>query len=152
MVENENQILPDITAPVEAEPVEQVAWKRKPRAKKAAVGKSRAKEVVQAKPKTRGLGEKEKLDRIAKIEAMVTDGAMLKDAVKEIGISDQTYYQWKKAVAEKPSDEAPTVSLADDDEFAEFRELEAENRRLRKLLAEKLRSENADLRKRLGLK
>ncbi|HAU73959.1 MAG TPA: SyrB-like regulator, partial [Agrobacterium sp.] len=36
--------------------------------------------------------------------------------------------------------------------FAEFVHLEEENRRLRKLLAEKLRAENADLRRRLGLK
>jgi hypothetical protein len=37
------------------------------------------------------------------------------------------------------------------DEFADLLQLEEENKRLRKTLAEKLRAENADLRKRLGL-
>jgi hypothetical protein len=37
------------------------------------------------------------------------------------------------------------------DEMADLLQLEAENQRLRKLLAEKLRAENADLRKRLKL-
>ena len=47
----------------------------------------------------------------------------------------------------------PTVAtspLADD--FAELLQLEEENQRLRKSLAEKLRAENADLRSRLGAK
>jgi len=37
------------------------------------------------------------------------------------------------------------------DEMADLIQLEEENKRLRKTLAEKLRAENADLRKRLGL-
>ncbi|WP_255571497.1 SyrB-like regulator [Ensifer sp. ENS12] len=37
------------------------------------------------------------------------------------------------------------------DDIADLRQLEEENARLRKALAEKLRAENADLRKRLGL-
>lgn len=38
-----------------------------------------------------------------------------------------------------------------DDEFAEFTQLDEENKRLRKMLADKLRQENAELRKRLQL-
>lgn len=45
---------------------------------------------------------------------------------------------------------APVVS-ASIDEMADLLQLEEENKRLRKLLAEKLRAENADLRKRLKL-
>ncbi|AHK47191.1 putative SyrB-like regulator (plasmid) [Ensifer adhaerens OV14] len=37
------------------------------------------------------------------------------------------------------------------DEMADLIQLEEENKRLRKTLADKLRAENADLRKRLGL-
>uniref|UniRef100_UPI003F49ACE3 SyrB-like regulator n=1 Tax=Ensifer adhaerens TaxID=106592 RepID=UPI003F49ACE3 len=48
----------------------------------------------------------------------------------------------------KPSVEAPVPGL---DEIADLLQLEKENARLRKALAEKLRAENADLRKRLGL-
>ncbi|UIJ89416.1 hypothetical protein LZK77_31410 (plasmid) [Rhizobium leguminosarum] len=44
--------------------------------------------------------------------------------------------------------ETPTSAI---DEMAELLMLEEENKRLRKSLAEKLRGENADLRKRLGL-
>jgi hypothetical protein len=44
---------------------------------------------------------------------------------------------------------APSVAAVD--EFADLLQLEEENQRLRKLLAEKLRAENADLRKRLNL-
>jgi hypothetical protein len=36
------------------------------------------------------------------------------------------------------------------DEMTDLLQLEEENQKLRKLLAEKLRAENADLRKRLG--
>jgi hypothetical protein len=46
---------------------------------------------------------------------------------------------------------ATTPSVAAVDEFADLLQLEEENQRLRKLLAEKLRAENADLRKRLNL-
>ena len=44
---------------------------------------------------------------------------------------------------------APPVAAVD--EIADLLQLEEENQRLRKLLAEKLRAENADLRKRLNL-
>jgi cell shape-determining protein MreC len=46
---------------------------------------------------------------------------------------------------------AATPSTAVVDEFADLLQLEEENQRLRKQLAEKLRAENADLRKRLNL-
>ncbi len=46
---------------------------------------------------------------------------------------------------------AAAPSPAAIDEMADLLQLEEENRRLRKLLAEKLRAENADLRKRLNL-
>jgi hypothetical protein len=46
---------------------------------------------------------------------------------------------------------APAVPAVPSDEIADIPQLEEENQRLRKLLAEKLRAENADLRKRLKL-
>lgn len=52
--------------------------------------------------------------------------------------------------AQKLVQAAPVVPAAIDD-MAELLQLEEENQRLRKLLAEKLRAENADLRKRLQL-
>ena len=53
-----------------------------------------------------------------------------------------------KTRAEKRTAEAPAPVL---DGIADLLQLEEENARLRKALAEKLRAENADLRKRLGL-
>jgi putative transposase len=47
-----------------------------------------------------------------------------------------------------PTAQAPVPAM---DEMADLIQLEEENKRLRKALAEKLRAENADLRKRLGL-
>lgn len=116
----------------------------------AAAAKAAAKSSVPTKPKTRGLSDQEKLAKVEQIEGLGSGGATLKDAVKDVGISAQTYYQWKNATAKSVA-ETPAISEAVDDELAEFIQLEEENRRLRKLLSEKLRNENADLRKRLGL-
>ena len=99
------------------------------------------------KPKSRGLSEQEKIERVRHIDEQVAAGDTLKAAVEKAGISDQAYYQWKKAFGSTSQS-----AIAEDDEFAEFIQLDEENRRLRKLLAEKLRTENADLRRRLGLK
>ncbi|WP_320443066.1 hypothetical protein [Neorhizobium petrolearium] len=76
----------------------------------------------------------------------------MKDAVKTAGSSDQRYYEWKKAASQPAVAKPIRPATADDEEWAEFIAIEEENRRLRKLLSEKLRIENADLRKRLGLK
>lgn len=54
----------------------------------------------------------------------------------------------KAATAPKASKPVATVSVSDD--LADLLQLEEENKRLRKTLAEKLRAENADLRKRIG--
>lgn len=150
MAEDEIQTPPDVTASVEAEPRELAAPAKRRRAKRAAGEKPSAKSAP-VKPKTRGLSDQEKLAKVEQIEALVSGGATLKDAVNDVGISDQTYYQWKKATAKSVA-ETPATSEAVDDELAEFIRLEEENRRLRRLLSEKLRNENADLRKRLGLK
>ncbi|MDW9912283.1 transcriptional regulator, partial [Sinorhizobium meliloti] len=48
-------------------------------------------------------------------------------------------------------DDKTTEPLPPSDELADLVELEEENQKLRKRLAEKLRGENAELRKRLGL-
>lgn len=150
MADEEVQTPADVTATTEVEHTAPTRPKRAPRSKKAAA------EQAVTKPKTRGLSDREKLERIGQIEAQVGGGSTLKDAVKIAGVSDQTYYQWKKAVSQsapiKPAPKTEAASISGYNEIAEFIELEQENRRLRKLLSEKLRAENADLRKRLGLK
>jgi putative transposase len=67
-------------------------------------------------------------------------GESIKAAVKKAGISEQTYYQWKKAAGQTiPSDE-----------LKDLLKLEEENTRLKKLLADRLRNENAEHRKARG--
>lgn len=143
MADEEIQNPPDVNA---AAGPEQVSSKPRSRTKNDPSGRARVDPGKLAKPKSRGLTVQEKGERVGQVDALVDSGKTLKDAVKEAGISDQTYYQWKKALTPSPKEAA-----AADDEFAEFIQLEEENRRLRKLLAEKLRAENADLRRRLGM-
>ncbi|WFU13434.1 transposase (plasmid) [Rhizobium sp. CB3090] len=147
MADQETQSPADDAVAAEAKPA---TPKKASRAKNATTETTRVGSSKSAKPKTRGLSDQEKLERIGQIEAQVAGGSTLKDAVKDAGISDQTYYQWKKAVA-RPATPVLDQSVSVDDELAEFIQLEEENRRLRKLLSEKLRAENADLRKRLGM-
>jgi putative transposase len=51
----------------------------------------------------------------------------------------------------KPAQPQVTIAPAETDGFAELLKLEEENQQLRKALSEKLRAENADLRKKLGM-
>ncbi|MEX2745778.1 transposase [Rhizobium mongolense] len=146
MANEENQTPPDSVVVAAAEPP---TPKKASRAKSATAEKTRTGSST-VKPKTRGLSDEEKREKIGQIEAQVADGATLKEAVKTAGISDQTYYQWKKTTAQ-PVTRIPAAAVSVDDELAEFIQLEEENRRLRKLLSEKLRAENADLSKRLGV-
>jgi DNA invertase Pin-like site-specific DNA recombinase len=85
--------------------------------------------------------EKERSEKLSEIRQLAQEGESVKNAVKKVGISEPTYYQWKKSVEA----ERPTGNLV------ELAELEAENARLKRLLAEKLRVENAELKKKLGL-
>lgn len=111
--------------------------------------------VPKAAPtKQKKYNDEEKAEILAAIESDIHGRkSTLKDAVIKAGISEQTYRNWKHtdhpSPAVIPRDE--TAPAPASDEFADLLALEEENQRLRKLLAEKLRSENADLRRRLGL-
>ncbi|WP_353642699.1 transposase [Mesorhizobium sp. WSM2239] len=85
--------------------------------------------------------EKERAQKLAQIEISISGGATLKSAVKQASISEQTYYDWKKV--------ATPASQSDD--LNELDVLDEENKRLKSLLAERLRKENAELKKKLGL-
>jgi putative transposase len=119
---------------------------RAPRRQKAAVEPVRAaSKATTAKSLTVNPGKRAKQDRTGKLkptEAQVTDGtSTAKGATKSTG--------WKKVA--KPVEQNAKTSVSAIDEMADLVQLEEENKRLRKTLAEKLRSENAELRKRLGL-
>ncbi|MDK1390200.1 transposase [Sinorhizobium sp. 8-89] len=121
---------------------------RSPRRQKATAEQVRDSSATADKPRKHS--EQEKIEKLKLIETEVAQHkSTLKDAIKRAGISEQTYYQWKRAA--KPVAQKADMPVSPGDEFAELVQLEKENQRLRKLLAEKLRTENADLRKRLGL-
>jgi putative transposase len=123
--------------------------RRSPRPQKAASEPDQSKTPV---AKRRAYTEQEKSEKLREIATRVSDGSTLKDAIKSAGISEQTYYHWRGAA--KPAEQKDTTGtkpLPAGDELADLVQLEEENQRLRKLLAEKLRAENAELRKRLGL-
>lgn len=85
--------------------------------------------------------EKERAQKLAQIERSISGGATLKSSVKQAGISEQTYYLWKKAAA----------PASNNDDLKDLIALEEENKSLKSLLAERLRNENAELKRRLGL-
>lgn len=102
-----------------------------PAASEAVTGPSSAAGV--AKPGGRGRGRKPK-----STEAKVSES---KSALKGV-----TRRRSAKSAERKAEVSAPAI-----DELEDLIQLEEENKRLRKLLTEKLRQENTDLRKRLGL-
>jgi hypothetical protein len=144
------QILTEAPAPAEVK-------KRTPRAKKAKAEpkRSAAKNVAKAsvsegvapapapaKARRKIYSVKERAQMLSQIEKSIGGGESIKSTTKKAGISEQTYYQWKKASA----------SVPEGGELKDLVALEEENARLKKLLAERLRKENAELKKRLGLK
>ncbi len=127
--------------------------KRTPRAKKTKVVPKQQTDATEPassaaelqKPDSRGKrkihSETERAEKLARIEKSVESGASIKSAVSQAGISEQTYYQWKKTAAPVPTGDGLKDLVA----------LEAENERLKKMLADRLRKENAELKKKLGL-
>lgn len=117
-----------------------------------------ASKTATAKPanaKSKRHSATEKHEKLKRIETQVSESiSTLKEAIKNAGISEKTYYLWKQAVksaAPKKDKPAATGPVAIGDELTDLIQLEKENQRLRKVLAEKLRAENAELRKKLGL-
>ena len=62
---------------------------------------------------------------LCEIEVMMANGKTLLEACKQAGISDKNYYRWRKIYGGLKVDQA-----------RKFKEIEAENARLKKLVAE----------------
>ena len=75
------------------------------------------------------LGKRYKPEQIVnllrEIEVMMANGKTLLEACKQAGISDKSYYRWRKIYGGLKVDQA-----------RKFKEIEAENARLKKLVAE----------------
>ena len=130
---DENDTITDADAPAAAAP-DVPKKQRKPRAKKASAEMGTVEAATEPAAALNAPAGKQRRGRKAK-----SDGGALKA---------------KRAPVKRGPKAVPTVAVpspAAIDEMADLLQLEEENRRLRKLLAEKLRTENADLRKRLNL-
>ncbi len=62
---------------------------------------------------------------LRKVEVLQSQGRTIAQACKEIGVSEQTYYRWRKEYGRLNLDQAK-----------ELRELKDENARLKKLVAD----------------
>jgi putative transposase len=75
------------------------------------------------------VGKRYKAEQIVnllrEIDVLTTSGRNVTEACKQIGISEQTYYRWRKVYGGLKVDQA-----------RKFKEIEAENVRLKKLVAE----------------
>ncbi len=75
-------------------------------------------------PKKRHSTE-EIIGKLREVEVLVGRGGTLGDAVRSIGVTDQTYYRWRKEYGGLKMDQAKRL-----------KELERENTRLRKAVAD----------------
>lgn len=66
------------------------------------------------------------VSKLREIEALTAQGSSIAEAARQIGVSEQTVYRWKKR-----------YGGMDRDEVRRLKDLEKENARLKKLLAEK---------------
>lgn len=65
------------------------------------------------------------INKLRRVEALTAEGATVAEAAREIGVSDQTVYRWKRK-----------YGGMDRDQLKRLKELEKENARLKKLVAE----------------
>lgn len=65
------------------------------------------------------------ITKLRRVEALTAEGASVAEAVKQIDVSEQTYYRWKRR-----------YGGVDHNEAKRLKDLEKENARLKKLVAD----------------
>jgi putative transposase len=65
------------------------------------------------------------ISKLREVEVKISQGIKAAEAVRSIGVSDQTYYRWRKEYGGMRTDQAKRM-----------KEIEKENLRLKKLVAE----------------
>ncbi|AYG63974.1 MULTISPECIES: SyrB-like regulator [Rhizobium] len=116
---------------------------RAPRRPKAAAEATVATQVGKTGKAPRGRRKRREQTADTKSASVGTQAA-------DIAVQDVTKDTVRERMSQQPEQTVSAPASARD-EMADLIQLEEENKRLRKLLAEKLRAENAELRKRLGL-
>ncbi len=65
------------------------------------------------------------ISKLREVEVKISQGIAAAEAIRSIGVSDQTYYRWRKEYGGLRTDQAKRM-----------KEIEKENLRLKKLVAE----------------
>ena len=65
------------------------------------------------------------ISKLREVEVKVSQGIKASEAIRSIGVSEQTYYRWRKEYGGMRTDQAKRM-----------KEIEKENMRLKKLVAE----------------
>jgi len=65
------------------------------------------------------------ISKLREVEVKISQGISAAEAIRSIGVSDQTYYRWRKEYGSMRTDQAKRM-----------KEIEKENIRLKKLVAE----------------
>ena len=73
----------------------------------------------------RGFTAEQIINKLREVEVLLSQGATVGEAVKKIGVTEQTYYRWRKQYGGMKIDQAKHL-----------KELEKENSRLKKLVAD----------------
>ena len=73
----------------------------------------------------RGLGAEQIVSKLRQIEVLMAQGKTAALASKEVGVSEQSYYRWRKEYGGLEIDQAKRM-----------KELERENQRLKRLVAD----------------
>ncbi|MEZ5784345.1 MAG: transposase [Rhizobiaceae bacterium] len=122
--------------------VKKAKAERKPRvARSASKAIASESEAAPVRGKRKTYSKAERAEKVAQIRKLIASGASVKSAVAEAAVSEQTYYQWLKTAA----------PVAENDDLKDLVALEEENRVLKRRLAEHLRKENAELKRKLGI-
>jgi hypothetical protein len=124
---DDTETMNDVEAPAQEEAPLAVKKQRKPRAKKSSV-------VATTAEGTAG-----------------TDGGKKRGRKPRVSVDSTPVEPAAPKLAPTPDRIADDAATSAGDEVADLLQLEVENQKLRKMLAEKLRAENADLRKKLNL-
>jgi hypothetical protein len=128
LMADDTETMNDVEAPAQEEAPVALKKQRKPRAKKTSVV------VTTAEGATAG-----------------TDGRKKRGRKPGVNKATPPVEPTTPQPAPNPEQIADDAATYAGDEMADLLQLEAENQKLRKMLAEKLRAENADLRKKLNL-
>ena len=73
----------------------------------------------------KGYGAEQIINRLREVEVMLSKGSTIGEASRKIGVTEQTYYRWRKQYGGMKVEQAKRL-----------KELENENARLKKLVAD----------------